>query len=122
MPNAASQTPPNGQPQNFAQGSIRILFGREWNLSDKKVSKALTLFDGHAQNYRNWAERVKDHCKEVNHGYAQIFQFLESSKTRIFNCNLGMGTLANGSVVDYLWLSQHMWVFIGKNISNDLHG
>ena len=51
-----------------------------------------------------------------------MFQFIENSKTRIFNCNLGMGTLPDGSAVDYLWISQHMWVFIGKNISNDLHG
>ena len=49
MPNAASQAPPNGQPQNFAHGQGRYFVSREWNLSDKKVSKALTLFDGHAQ-------------------------------------------------------------------------
>ena len=32
------------------------------------------------------------------------------------------GNLEDGTEVDYKWLSQHLWVFIGKNIDNDLHG
>ena len=123
------QTPPAPTPDPWAnsrptqnQNSARTFAAREWNLSDKKVSKALTLFDGHAQNYRNWSDRMKDHCKEVNSGYGKHFQQIENSKTRIYNRDLGMGNLGNGTIVDSQWLSQHLWVFIGNHISNDLHG
>ena len=37
MPNAAHQTPPNGQPQNYTPGPSQNFVGREWNLSDKKI-------------------------------------------------------------------------------------
>ena len=109
----------NHPPQNQNQG--RAFAAREWNLSDKKVSKALNLFDGHAQNYRNWSDRIKDHCKEINSGYGRIFQFIENNKTRIYSRDLGMGNV-DGAVVDFHWLSQHLWVFIGNHINNDLHG
>ena len=65
---------------------------------------------------------MKDHCKEVNSGYAQIFQLIESSKSKISNVNLGMGQLSDGTPVDFKWLSQHLWVFIAKNMNDDLHG
>ena len=84
--------------------------------------KALTLFNGHAQNYRNWADRMMDHCKEMNGGYGQIFVKIEASKFRILNSNLGVGQLDDGTTVDYKYLSQHLWVFIGKNVDNDVHG
>ena len=82
---------------------------RNWNVSDKKVSKALTLFNENAQSYRNWSDRMKDHCKEVNCYYGQIFEIIESQKTRISNMNLTMGKLEDGTVVDYRWISQHLW-------------
>ena len=102
--------------------SGRVFNPRDWNVSDKKVSKALTLFNGHAQSYRNWSDRMKDHCKEVNCCYGQIFEIIEAQKTRISNNNLTMGQLEDGTLVDYKWISQHLWVFVGKNIDNDLHG
>ena len=94
---------------------------REWNVSDKKQSKAMSLFNGSAHAYRNWSERIKDHCKEVNLGYAQIFEMIEAQGSKIQQANLQLGVLDNGVQVDYKWLSQHLWVFLGKNINDDLH-
>ena len=73
---------------------------RDWNVTDKKVSKALTLFDGNALLYRNWAGRVKDHFKEVNVNYAFIFDMIEKAKTPISIHTLNMFRLENGVVVD----------------------
>ena len=87
---------------------------REWNVSDKKVSKALTLFNGHAQHSRNWSDRMKDHCKEVNCGYGEHFDMIESQKKRISGVDLRVGMLSDEAVVDWKWLSQHLWVLIGK--------
>ena len=95
---------------------------KEWNVSDKKISKAMSLFNGSAHSYRNWSDRIKDHCKEVNLGYAQVFSLIEASGSMITQANLNMGTLSDGTVVNFKWLSQHLWVFIGKNINDDLHG
>ena len=72
--------------------------------------------------YRNLSERGKDHCKEVNCGYGQIFVRIEGSKSKILNQKLTMGQLDDGTVVDFKWLSQHLWVLIWKMIDNDLHG
>ena len=73
------------------------------NVSDKKVSKALTLFNGHAQSYRGWSDRMNDHCKEVNCCYDGIFEIMEAQKTRMSSVNLTMGQLEDGTVVDYRW-------------------
>ena len=65
---------PQPMPQTpMAPMASHTFISKEWNVSDKKVLKALTLFDGQAQHYRNWSDRMKDHFKEVNTGYAQIF-------------------------------------------------
>ena len=122
-PNMAAPSRPTYQSQpNYYSHSAKTFVPKEWNVSDKKVSKALNLFNGHAQHYRNWSDRVKDHCKETNCGYGFIFNLIEAQKTRISNSNLSMGKLDDGTEVDFKWLSQHLWVFIGKNIDNDLHG
>ena len=99
-----------------------VFIAKEWNVSDKKTSKAMNLFNGSAHAYRNWSDRVKDHCKEVNLGYAHVFNLIEAQGSKIVQANLQMGMLENGVTVDFKWLSQHLWVFIGKNINDDLHG
>ena len=123
MPAHAPTSDPWASPSS-RQGAppARSFNPRDWNVSDKKVSKALTLFKGHAQNYRNWADRMMDHCKEMNGGYGQIFVKTEASQFRIPNSNLSVGQLDDGTTVDSKWLSQHLWAFIGENIDNDLHG
>ena len=101
---------------------MQLFRSKEWSASDKKVSKARTLFNGPAQQYRNWADRMKDHCKEVNCEYAEIFRLIEASKPKITNANLTIGKLSDGTDVDFKWVSQHLWVFIAKHINDDLHG
>ena len=90
---AAGRTsaPPQAPPAVNQMHSGRTFNTKEWNVSDKKVSKALTLFNGQAQHYRNWSDRMKDHSKEVNLGYGEIFNWIEQSKNRISNTSLNMG-------------------------------
>ena len=109
-------TPPHNNPgANFNN--------REWSVSEKKVSKALTLFDGNAAHYRSWADRIKDHCKEVNMSYAYIFDMIEKEKQPIPMAALRRHeTLPNGALVDMLWISNHLWVFIGRNVNDSIHG
>ena len=111
------QNPPTSHTNHASAFNVR-----EWNVSDKKMSKAMTLFNGSAHSYRNWSDRIKDHCKEVNLGYSYIFNLIEAQGSRIVQANLQNGVLENGAAVDFRWLSQHLWVFIGKNINDDLHG
>ena len=70
-----------------AQGLLpaQIFNPRDWNVSDRKLTKALTLFNGHAQNYRNWADRMTDHCKEMNGGHGKIFVKSEARQFRNLN-------------------------------------
>ena len=121
VPNVDPWASAAGRPSVPQSQPARTFNMKDWNASDKKVSKALTLFNGQAQHYRNWSDRMKDHCKEVNCGYGPIFAMIEETKTRISNIRLTMGQLNDGTMVDFKWLSQHMWVFIGKH-DNDLHG
>ena len=106
------QTPPPTPPQPadpwaayrqnpYTPNSNSTFNAREWSVSDKKQSKAMSLFNGSAHAYRNWSERIKDHCKEVNLGYAQVFEMIEAQGTRIQHANLQLGTLANGVQVDF---------------------
>ena len=95
-------TPPNNPP-----GANRFNH-RDWSVSDKKVSKALNLFDSNPVHYRNWAERIKDHCKEVNPSYSYIFEIIERERQPINMDTLGMFTLPNGIIVDMNWVAKHL--------------
>ena len=98
-----------------------VFNNRDWSVTEKKVSKALQLFDGSALRYRNWAGRVKDHFKEVNINYALIFDLIEKAKTPIPIHTLNMFRLENGIIVDMRWIAQHLWTFIGKNVNDSVH-
>ena len=56
----------------------------------------MNLFDSNAMHYRNWADRIKDHCKEVNPSYSYIFELIEKEKLPIPMAILKMHTLPNG--------------------------
>ena len=108
-------TPPPSNP------GANIFYYKDWSVSDKKVSKALNLFDSNALHYRNWADRIKDHCKEVNPSYAYIFEIIEKEKLPIPMSNLKMHTLRNGVSVDLNWVANHLWSFIGRNVTDAVH-
>ena len=116
VPQNEHPTPPNNPP-----GANRFNY-KDWSVSDKKVSKALNLFDSNPVHYRNWADRVKDHCKEVNPSYSYIFELIEKEKQPIDMNALQLYTLPNGVVVDMNWVAKHLWSFIGRNVTDTVHG
>ena len=73
-------------------------------------------------NYRNWADRVKDHCKEVNPSYSYIFELIQRERQPIAMNALGMYTLPDGVTVDLHWIAKHLWSFIGRNVTDVVHG
>ena len=112
---------PASAPSTRGNEASRDFNRKEWSISDKKVSKQLIPFDGNPSNYKNWNERVRDHCKEVNSGWSYVFHAVESSKVKLHLSDCAYWTMPNGAGVDLRWASQHLWSFIRSNITNTVH-
>ena len=74
-------------------------------------------FNGQAENYKIWADRIKDHFKERNSDWTHVFKMIEETKSPIWKSSQNQSTVGDGtsvSNVDYRWVSHHRWTFIGK--------
>ena len=98
---------------------VKPFVEREWSVTDIKPSKELISkpFNGLAENYKIWAERVKDHFKERNSDWTYVFKMIENSKTPIWKHSLGQSAVGDEirqSAIDFQWATAHMWTFIGE--------
>ena len=117
------------QPQTqFPIGAARLTMkhwdSKEWNISFAKVSKELKPFQGTDSTYRTWASRVRDHFKEVNSDWGLVFSEIEKQKTTIpmsSQVSTSLFTTDRQVQVDFAWISNVLWTFIGKNISDVLY-
>ena len=98
---------------------------KEWSIAHAKVSKELKPFQGTDSTYRTWAGRVRDHFKEVNSDWGLVFSEIEKQKStipmsaQIFSAVL---TAERQVQVDFAWISNVLWTFIGRNVSDTLYG
>ena len=98
---------------------------KEWSVANAKVSKELKPFNGTDSAYRTWASRVKDHFKEVNPDWALVFSEIEKQKCAIPLSSQVMSQLFSDShmvQVDFRWITNALWTFIGKNVTDSLYG
>ena len=98
---------------------------KEWSIAHAKVSKELKPFQGTDSTYRTWAGRVRDHFKEVNSDWGLVFSEIEKQKSTIPMSaqHFSAGLTAERQVqVDFAWISNVLWTFIGRNVSDTLYG
>ena len=98
---------------------------KEWSIAHAKVSKELKPFQGTDSTYRTWASRVRDHFKEVNSDWGLVFSEIEKQPAAIPMSNQTMSQLLSDNQlvqVDFRWVSNVLWTFIGKNVSDVLYG
>ena len=98
---------------------------RQWNIGYAKVSKELKPFNGSDSAYRTWAGRVRDHFKEVNRDWALVFAEIEKQQSVIpmssqIMCYLGAP--GRQVQVDFSWISNVLWTFLGKHIIDSMYG
>ena len=97
---------------------------KEWSIAHAKVSKELKPFQGTDSTYRTWAGRVRDHFKEVNSDWGLVFSEIEKQTSTI---PMSAQTIANLFTaerqvqIDFAWISNVLWTFIGKNVSDTLY-
>ena len=97
---------------------------RDWNITGMKVSKSLVPFNGSSETYQTWANRMKDHFCEKNPNWSHVFKLIESWKIPISNSQLGtnvIGDTHNPIIVDFNWVANHLWTFIGKQITDTMY-
>ena len=121
---------PQAQPATqFPIGAARLTVKhwdvKEWNIGFAKVSKELKPFQGTDSTYRTWAGRVRDHFKEVNADWGLVFSEIEKQKSTVpmsSQISTSLFTTERQVQVDFAWISNVLWTFIGKNISDTLYG
>ena len=101
-------------------GSVPFI-KREWNVSEKKVSKQLVPFDGDVYHYKSWSNRVKDHCNEVNTNYIYVFDTIEAQKLPIKLQNCATVKLTNGVECDFAQIAGILWSFLRNNVNDKVH-
>ena len=98
---------------------------RQWSIAHQKVSKELKPFNGSDAGYRTWANRVKDHFKEANKHWALVFAEIERQQSviplssQVMSFLLGPG--GERIQVDFAWVSNVLWTFIGRNIIDTMY-
>ena len=100
----------------------RAFVEKEWNASDVKPSKLLlsSPFNGGAESYKYWADRVKDHFKEKNRDYEFVFREIEAQKVPVMKANMSNAVIGDSTrqvLVDWSWITSHLWTFIGKHVT-----
>ena len=108
-----------------AQASDKYWDERQWTIAHQKVSKELKPFNGSDSSYRTWANRVKDHFKEANKYWALVFAEIERQPSAIPLSAQGMSFLQGPGgervQVDFAWVSNVLWTFIGRNIIDTMY-
>ena len=97
---------------------------KDWNITGMKTSKSLVPFNGSSDMYHTWANRMKDHFCEKNPNWSHVFKLIESWKIPISISQLGTSTIGddhNPINVDFHWIANHLWTFIGKQISDTMY-
>ena len=126
--NATPHVPPNpwGNPHpqvHSAPRGIGQFDPRDWNITGMKVSKSLVPFNGNAETYQTWSNRMKDHFCEKNPDWDCVFKLIESWKVPIQMSQLGVNVIGahQNVVVDFRWVANHLWTFIGKNVTDSVY-
>ena len=118
---AAPQAQGAAPPPQQQFGGPGAFIKKEWNISDKKVSKQLIPFDGDVYHYKSWSNRVKDHCNEVNTNYMFVFDLVESQKLPIQLHNCQTTGLSSGAECDFRQVAPLLWSFLRNNVNDKVH-
>ena len=97
-----------------------VYSAKEWKLTDKKTSKEMKAFDG-VSNYKNWAERVREHCMSVNAGWIRLLFFMQRESRQLnwaFLSQTTFDTLGGHHLVE---LSSFLWCFLGHVMTDAIH-
>ena len=125
-PTIQQQAPQPSPVQVGAQRlSVKAWDVKEWSIAHLKVSKELKPFMGTDATYRTWAGRVRDHFKEVNADWGLVFSEIEKQKIPIpmsAQTLTYLFTTERQVQVDFAWISNVLWTFMGKNVSDTLYG
>ena len=103
---------PNPQPSQQVPSAPRGLGQfdpRDWNITGMKVSKSLVPFNGNAETYQTWSNRMKNHFCEKNPDWDCVFKLIESWKVPIQTSQLGVNVIGaqQNVVVDFRWVANH---------------
>ena len=94
---------------------------KHWTV-ENKPPKELRTFDGNIQWYDKWRLRIQHHFIATNMFYKNVFDMIESSREPI-----PFRTLATASVpllpnVNWIWMANHIYGFIGKCMNDTMLG
>ena len=72
-------------------------------------------FDGKADNYRNWASRVKDHLLSTNLNWGSVLEVIEKERVPLTKARLQTIAGIDDAPMDMVKVSQLLWAFLGNH-------
>ena len=94
---------------------------KHWTV-DNKPPKELRTFDGSLQWYDKWRLRIQHHFIATNMFYKNIFDMIESSREPIPFRQLATANVPLLPNVNWVWLSNHIYGFVGKCMNDTMLG
>ena len=94
---------------------------KQWTV-DNKPPKELRTFDGLIQYYDKWRLRIRYHFIATNMYYQNIFDLIEGSNVPITFNMLNQTSIPLLPNVNWLWVANHLWGFIGKCVDDTMLG
>ena len=94
---------------------------KHWTV-DNKPPKELRTFDGSIQFYDKWRLRIQHHFIATNMFYKNIFDMIENSREPIPFRSLATASVPLLPNVNWIWLANHIYGFIGKCMNDTMLG
>ena len=94
---------------------------KHWTV-DTKPPKELRTFDGLLQWYDKWRLRIRYHFIATNMFYANIFDMIEGSHNPIPFQYLATASIPLLPHVNWVWLSNQIYGFVGKCMNDTMLG
>ena len=89
---------------------------------DQKAPKELRTFDGDIRFYDKWRLRVRYHFIATNMFYQNIFDLIEANPEPLTFRQLSQSHIQLLPNVNWVWLSNHLYGFIGKVFNDTMLG
>ena len=120
---ATSAVPPTPSSWAAAGAGTNIM---PWNdkhwIVDNKPPKELRTFDGDIRYYDKWRLRLRYHFIATNMFYQNIFDMIENSREPITFQMLSTASVPLLPNVNWIWLSNHIYGFVGKCLNDTMLG
>ena len=122
QPQSSNSVSPDGDSDTSKK---RTIDRKRWALGDAKLPASFEIFTGMSDDYRVWGDKFIDMCGKRCQGWKQVLNWVlkKYAEPKAF---LKLSTLKSMKDLgicgdNRTWLSNELWVFLGKVINKQLY-